>query len=33
VQYTGLRRPPYDDAREQALSEGIDPNSNEWQEI
>ncbi len=33
MQYTGLRRPPYDAAREQALSEGIDPNSNEWQEI
>jgi len=34
MQYTGLPPTrPTTAAREQALSEGIDPNSNEWQEI
>jgi hypothetical protein len=32
MQYTGVRRTAYDLAREQAISEGIDPNSNHWQE-
>ncbi len=32
MQYTGVRRTAYDRAREQAIAEGIDPNSNGWQE-
>jgi hypothetical protein len=32
MQYTGVRRTAYDAARSQAISEGIDPNSNDWQE-
>jgi hypothetical protein len=32
MQYTGVRRTAYDAARLQAISEGIDPNSNGWQE-
>jgi hypothetical protein len=32
MQYTGVRRTTYDRAREQAITEGIDPNSNAWQE-
>ncbi len=32
MQHTGVRRTAYDLAREQAISEGIDPNSNLWQE-
>jgi hypothetical protein len=32
MQYTGVRRSAYDEARLQAIAEGIDPNSNGWQE-
>ena len=32
MQYTGVRRMAYDQAREQAIAGGIDPNSNGWQE-
>jgi hypothetical protein len=32
MQYTGVRRTAYDAARLQAIAEGIDPNSNGWQE-
>ena len=32
MQYTGVRRTAYDTARLQAIAEGIDPNSNSWQE-
>ncbi len=32
MQYTGVRRTAYDQAREQAIAGGIDPNSNGWQE-
>lgn len=30
-QYTGVRRIPYDRARNEALAQGVDPNSAEWQ--
>lgn len=30
-QYTGVRRGPYDRARAQALRNGVDPNSRDWQ--
>ena len=33
MQYTGVRRTAYDAARQQAIEEGIDPNSNGWQEL
>jgi len=32
MQYTGVRRTAYDTARLRAIAEGIDPNSNGWQE-
>jgi hypothetical protein len=32
MQYTGVRRTAYDAARLHAIAEGIDPNSNGWQE-
>ncbi|MCP9909942.1 hypothetical protein KBZ15_08490 [Cyanobium sp. BA20m-p-22] len=32
MQYTGVRRSAYDAARSHAIAEGIDPNSNGWQE-
>ena len=32
MQYTGVRRSAYDEARLQAIAEDIDPNSNAWQE-
>jgi len=32
MQYTGVRRSAYDAARLQAIAEGIDPNSNGWQQ-
>jgi hypothetical protein len=32
MQYTGVRRTAYDAARTQAISAGIDPSSNGWQE-
>ena len=32
MQYTGVRRTAYEAAREQVIAEGIDPNSNDWQE-
>jgi hypothetical protein len=32
MQYVGVRRTAYDDAHSKAISEGIDPNSNDWQE-
>ena len=32
MQYTGVRRTAYDEARLQAIAEGIDPNSNGWQQ-
>ncbi len=32
MQYTGVRRTAYDAARLQAIAEGIEPNSNGWQE-
>ena len=32
MQYTGVRRSAYDEARLQAIAEDIDPNSNSWQE-
>ena len=32
MQYTGVRRSAYDAARLQTIAEGIDPNSNSWQE-
>jgi hypothetical protein len=32
MQYTGVRRSAYDAARSQAISAGIDPSSNGWQE-
>jgi hypothetical protein len=32
MKYTGVRRTAYDAARSQAISEGIDSNSNGWQE-
>ena len=33
MQYTGVRRSAYDATRLQAIAEGIDPNSNSWQEL
>ena len=33
MQYTGVRRTAYDEARLQAIAEGIDPNSNSWQQL
>ena len=33
MQYTGVRRTAYDAARLQAIAEGIDPNSNGWQQL
>lgn len=30
-QYTGVRRKPYDRAREKAIAQGKDPNSAQWQ--
>jgi hypothetical protein len=33
MQYTGMRRTAYDVARSQAITGGIDPNSNRWQEL
>jgi hypothetical protein len=33
MQYTGVRRTAYDSARLQAITEGIDPNSNSWQQL
>ncbi len=32
MQYTGVRRTAYDLARQQVISQGIDPNSNGWQQ-
>ena len=32
MQYTGVRRTAYDQAREHAITGGIDPTSNAWQE-
>ena len=33
MQYTGVRRSAYDEARLQAIAKGIDPNSNGWQQL
>jgi hypothetical protein len=33
MQYTGVRRSAYDAARLQAIDQGIDPNSNGWQQL
>ncbi|MCP9860281.1 MULTISPECIES: phage tail tip lysozyme [unclassified Cyanobium] len=33
MQYTGVRRTAYDAARLQAIAEGMEPNSNGWQEL
>lgn len=32
MQYTGVRRGPYDKARAAAVARGVDPNSNAWQQ-
>jgi hypothetical protein len=32
MQYTGVRRTAYDKARSAAISKGLDPNSNSWQQ-
>ncbi len=32
MQWTGVRRTAYDNAREQAITAGIDPNTNDWQQ-
>jgi hypothetical protein len=32
MQYTGVRRTAYDEARSAAIAKGLDPNSNSWQQ-
>ena len=33
MQYTGVRRGPYDKARSEAIARGLDPNSAGWQQL